>query len=375
MKLRLRTPKLSEPPPKRGEVSEFSDSSRRRMLELLSKLLRDRLPLFVSLTYPDSFPSYRETFKRDLEVFCQRLLRKWPLASVLWKLEFKERLSGENKGKVAPHYHLFVYGVPALFPFQPERRAWYRLERKCPTTPANDAYWMEFPKGEEPRMTYSSAPVGAFCWANTTNGAGESVPSQDTFLRWVSRTWYDVVGSGDLRHYRAGTRVEVIESWQKVCGYAAKRYLSKKEFLPQLQNKPGRFWGVIGRANLPLGEREELDLTEKQGHQLRRFFRRYRRSITKPEKRHRLRLPDHGSREFSMKLFCDADLWRARIWALVGDQPDAYELPEHRSALAELLHHMASDGRRLCAVPATLRAQPMNPPPATSWLAASNPEP
>ena len=28
---------------------------------------------------------------------------------MIWKLEFKERKSGENKRKIAPHYHLFVY--------------------------------------------------------------------------------------------------------------------------------------------------------------------------------------------------------------------------------------------------------------------------
>ena len=49
--------------------------------------------------------------------------------------------------------------------------------------------------------------------------------NQDSFNRWVSRTWYDVVGSGDLRHYRAGTRVERIANFQQLCGYAAKRYI------------------------------------------------------------------------------------------------------------------------------------------------------
>jgi hypothetical protein len=97
---------------KRKEITSFTDALRRRMLHLMAKIQVSEIPLFVTLTYPDSFPLYHEEFKRHLEVFCARLLRRWPGAAVIWKLEFKERKSGENKGKIAPHYHLFVYGVP-----------------------------------------------------------------------------------------------------------------------------------------------------------------------------------------------------------------------------------------------------------------------
>jgi len=43
--------------------------------------------------------------------------RRWPGAAIIWKLEFKERQSGKNKGKIAPHYHLLVLGVPWRFGF------------------------------------------------------------------------------------------------------------------------------------------------------------------------------------------------------------------------------------------------------------------
>ncbi len=47
--------------------------------------------------------------------------------SGFWKLEFKPRLSGVNKGKLAPHYHALVFHVPWSFLFQPERAKNYRL--------------------------------------------------------------------------------------------------------------------------------------------------------------------------------------------------------------------------------------------------------
>jgi len=43
--------------------------------------------------------------------------RRWPGAAIIWKLEFKERQSGKNKGKIAPHYQLLVFGVPWRFRF------------------------------------------------------------------------------------------------------------------------------------------------------------------------------------------------------------------------------------------------------------------
>ena len=45
---------------------------------------------------------------------------------------------------------------------------------------------------------------------------------------WLSRTWFEVVGSGDQRHLRAGTQVQRVESWRRVIGYAAK-YLANRE--------------------------------------------------------------------------------------------------------------------------------------------------
>lgn len=386
LKLRLQTPRLHEPPPKRGEVSAFTEPSRRRFLHLLASLRREAEPVFVTLTYPDSFPTYSADYKRHLELFSQRLRRRWPEMALIWKLEFQTRKSGENQGKIAPHYHLILYGVPLRFPFRKELRPAYRHECIQPPALGGDRYWITWYYGAEPNVTAAgNRRLGQFCWSKETNEAGELVENLDDLKHWVSRTWYDVVASGDAKHYRAGTKVEAIRSFQQLCGYAAKRYLSKKEVVPTLEHKPGRFWGVIGREHLPGAEPEEVQLTEKQAFQLRRCFRRYRRAITPPEKRRRLKFGLNDPREFSVSLFADASFWRARLWALVGDEPDAYELPEHRSALAELLRTMAATGYRFHVDAPNWRQRPKtpsagldgptSPPSAGSWLAAAHPEP
>lgn len=59
-----------------------------------------------------------------------------------------------------------------------------------------------------------------------------------------SREWYEIVGSGDEKHLKAGTRIEALRKQDSVGRYAAK-YASKtyqKAVPPDYQNV-GRFWG------------------------------------------------------------------------------------------------------------------------------------
>jgi hypothetical protein len=69
----------------------------------------------------------------------------------------------------------------------------------------------------------------------------------------VSRNWFGVVGSGDFAHYLAGTRVERLRTIKGAFAYAGKRYMAKKEQMPVMEEKPGRYWGVIGRQHCRLG--------------------------------------------------------------------------------------------------------------------------
>jgi hypothetical protein len=223
--------------PKREAVKEFSGASRHRLLELLGQVDRQAVPFFVTLTYPDSFPADSGKFKGHLDTFCQRVLRRWPGAAVAWKLEFQERKSGENVGKVAPHFHLFLWNVPWVFPFRAGKNRDCSLE--CLPGPMAwecDGYmrrevrqemWVERAWGADGCEERSGHVVSALspCEEEIWNRDGDGLvrtENGDSILGWVSRNWYSVVGSRDLRHFMAGTRVEKLRSMKGAIAYASK---------------------------------------------------------------------------------------------------------------------------------------------------------
>src|SRR5580658_3818439 len=130
---------------------------------------------------------------------------------------------------------------------------------------------------------------------------------------WVSRNWFGVVRSGDFAHYKAGTRVERLKTIKGAFASAGKRYIAKIEEMPVMEQKPGRYWGVIGRKHLPLGKREDLEVSASQAVKLRRVMRRYRVANTPPEKRKYLRKSQLWSQDFTAKLFCNVEFWLERL--------------------------------------------------------------
>lgn len=286
-------PEQSKPPKKRGEVTEFTAASRRRMLDFMAKIDNTLIPLFVTLTYPDNFPAYHETFKSHLDLLGQRIRRRWPEAFIVWKLEFKERQSGENKGKLAPHYHLFVYGVPAEFPFKREVGEFYSLKVRPDRFDPAFQVWKQYVLGQFVEL-----------WQFRES---DDQP-KDNLKAWMSRNWFEIVGSNDPRHFRAGTRVEELRSTKGAFYYASKNYMVKAEDCSGLEHKPGRYWCVIGRSNVKFGKREVHEITAKQAFTIQRTIRRYRRANTDPKKRRFLR----GS-WLSAKLYCNVDYWIERL--------------------------------------------------------------
>jgi hypothetical protein len=89
--------------------------------------------------------------------------------------------------------------------------------------------------------------------------------------------------------------------------------MAKKEQMPVMEQKPGRYWGVIGRRHLPLGKREDREATASEAVKLRRVMRRYRVANTPPEKRKYLRKSQLWSEDFTAKLFCNVEFWLERI--------------------------------------------------------------
>ena len=89
-----------------------------------------------------------------------------------------------------------------------------------------------------------------------------------------------------------------------------------------MEQKPGRYWGVIGREHLPLGKREDREVTAREAVKLRRVMRRYRLANTPPEKRKFLRKSQLWSEDFTAKLFCNVEFWLERLPKLTEPQPD-----------------------------------------------------
>lgn len=150
-----------EPAPRRGPIRGFSNRSRRRLMTRFHQVRDWSTAWFGHLTYPDEFPSDARVWKRDFKVLRQRMERRWPGARVIAKLELQVRKSGDiNQGVFAPHWHFVV--------------------------------WL---------------PPGANLF----------------YLRhWMAANWYAVVGSGDGRHLKAGTRVDPVGSIKGAMGYVAK---------------------------------------------------------------------------------------------------------------------------------------------------------
>lgn len=97
---------LSHKPPigtKRNIITNFSPKSRKRLLEKFARLRRMRKVIFLTLTYPAMFPSFKVA-KQHLRAFLERIRRKYPKSSGIWRMEIQER--------GAPHFHLMLFYVP-----------------------------------------------------------------------------------------------------------------------------------------------------------------------------------------------------------------------------------------------------------------------
>lgn len=93
-------------------------------------------------------------------------------------------------------------------------------------------------------------------------------------IDWLSLTWYQVVGSGDERHLRAGTQVQQVDSWRRVIRYAAKYLAKETSDLPVgWQGGVGRWWGVHQRRIAPR-EVMQVQLADVEFFRVRRVLRR-----------------------------------------------------------------------------------------------------
>lgn len=190
---------------RRSSISGFSASSRRSMLRRLGLLDFSAIPgnaVMVTLTYPAEWRSSCPTgndAKKQLLLFRRRWERRWGSFQGVWKLEFQPRHSQPADRQLAPHFHILTVAPP----FDPSKSM------------------MQVTDLAEVR-------------------------------EWVSRAWWEVVGSGNEDHLKAGTRVDDLDGTPPgrivayFAGYTAGRSKDEQHIPPDNWPGVGRFWGVVG---------------------------------------------------------------------------------------------------------------------------------
>lgn len=168
----------------RKQVTGFSKSSSWRMRRYL-RTCRANYDALITLTYPEGYPSDGRVFKEHLRRFLQECSRE------------NQRIFNRTDGGVSPD--------------------------------SFSCFWF---------MEFQSR--GAAHFHIFTNGR---FPKQ-----WIAKRWFDIVGSDDLRHYRAGTRIEKIRAGRRGTVAYAGKYAAKTEQkdVPEWVKNAGRFWGITG---------------------------------------------------------------------------------------------------------------------------------
>lgn len=101
---------------KRGAVTVFSKASRRRLFRKFARLRRVRTT-FVTLTYPAEFPDPM-TAKDNMRAFLERVRRKFPDASGIWRMEYQTR--------GAVHFHFLFFNM-GYWHWKEVRKAWQEI--------------------------------------------------------------------------------------------------------------------------------------------------------------------------------------------------------------------------------------------------------
>ena len=160
------------------------------------------------------------------------------------------------------------------------------------TYPAEFPYRPEIYKGHLAafaRRFVRSFPNGAFHWKLEFQERGaphfhpifwnlQSIEMSE-FRRWLAQNWFDVVGSGDERHLRAGTSAEWLRSQFGILRYVTGYQCRTDQTLPG--QKVGRYWGIVGRSNVPYATPAVSTLTEGKSLLVWRTARRFMKSINR----------------------------------------------------------------------------------------------
>ena len=364
-------------PEGRGKCKGFSFGSRRRMLGRLNSVsVGAAMPYFVTATLPDAVfcddvGEFAARAKVWMDNFTKRLRRVVPEAAGFWRVEWQSRKSGPYEGRLFPHFHLLVWGLPerslgerwtledgvevhaevkeAYVPVRDLQSSLDLLDAlsspaKGSTEPASlvevdiepltgveagrdqmieGRPWRKgegrdiiLPNELMPGYTFE----GSWRYRSRCGALYDRVmraklePEREegawmSFQDWASNAWYHVVDSHYVAHAKAGLRVERVRTWGGVLSYCAK-YMAKDDcqFLSEVAF--GRSWGIFNRKFVPWAKMVELDLDVEVGVRLRRVARRYLER----------RLGKRRRFAYGVTLFCDVAQFR-KLWELPPPDP------------------------------------------------------
>jgi hypothetical protein len=284
------------------------------MLDRLNSVsVASQLPYFVTMTLPDEVfddncTTFAKSAKSWLDAWVKRLVRVCPTAAGFWRIEWQTRKSGPYEGKLVPHFHLLVWGLPERVLGE---RDVYDDGQYCGSVEVREAFvdCVDHKRAFEMVDILTSRPVeegwqkkiatqhrgkniefgGSVKYCNRVERLltdvwmadflSEKCKSLDrarymSFADWSALSWYHVVDSHNVDHLTAGVRVERVKSWGGVMSYCAK-YMAKADCGFLYEVPIGRSWGIFNRKDVPWAKMVEMDLDQETGVLLRRIARRY----------------------------------------------------------------------------------------------------
>lgn len=236
---------------KRGNVSEFSDQSRMRMLQTVARIDRGKVKFaantvkFITLTYPFNQRDAVRA-KRDLKVMLQRIRREFDDCWVLWRMEYQKR--------GAIHFHLLCGNMP-YWDVEQAQDAWCEVTG----TTARNSLDLEIVRSMNGVMFY----VAKYMAKPVKASEGDSAPKDDTPKGWIRVESPHV--EGEMSRGHRYVNIDTGESvWTPLQARCASLGSSVSQKRPQPKKGSiksewvGRFWGVSGRQFMPYAPIQEL---------------------------------------------------------------------------------------------------------------------
>lgn len=215
-------------PEKRGKITEFTSASRRRLIDLCSRLdVKGTDAKFLTLTF-SGFPT-PDKAKVIFQTFLKRLHRKYPRASAVWRVEMQKRGS--------PHFHLIIFNMP--YTKQPTLQKWWE---QCTHEP------------ESTLKNYKRCEV--LCTVrNVFKGA---------FRKYVkrSRVWIQRLQNHKQVMYYVSKYVAKTVRRSEITLLDNGSYLTEPFDIEKIWK--GRHWGIFNKKDLPMAKREVAIVRDAQ---------------------------------------------------------------------------------------------------------------